>query len=120
MVAVHASRHARGSHFLFLDVGVDLHAPSDRRIRSCFWRYTTLPRMESATVKIEADDGPRFDDGDDGLSVAELERELPRLEFDMVPLGELLSRVAQGMYAELGELAETCVCPRTRCIVCGG
>jgi hypothetical protein len=54
-------------------------------------------------------DEGELDDGDDGISMEQLEKDLPTLAFDMVPLGELLSRVAQGMYTELGELAETCV-----------
>ncbi|KAG1871755.1 mediator complex subunit MED14-domain-containing protein [Suillus subalutaceus] len=37
----------------------------------------------------------------------ELENELPRVLDGQVPLGDLLSRVAQAIYAELSELAET-------------
>lgn len=37
----------------------------------------------------------------------ELERELPVVYDGQVPLGDLLSRVVQGIYAELSELAET-------------
>lgn len=39
----------------------------------------------------------------------ELERELPRVFDGQVPLGDLLSRVVQSIYAELSELAETFV-----------
>ena len=39
----------------------------------------------------------------------ELERELPMVYDDQVPLGDALSRVVQAIYAELCELAETCV-----------
>jgi hypothetical protein len=39
----------------------------------------------------------------------ELERELPVVHDDQVPLGDLLSRVVQAIYAELCELAETFV-----------
>ena len=42
-------------------------------------------------------------------SQEELERELPFVEDDQVHLGDLLSRVAQDIYAELTELAETLV-----------
>ena len=42
---------------------------------------------------------------------ADLERELPVVSDGQVPLGDLLSRVVQSIYAELSELAETCVCP---------
>jgi mediator of RNA polymerase II transcription subunit 14 len=37
----------------------------------------------------------------------DLERELPVVYDGQIPLGDLLSRVVQGVYAELSELAET-------------
>lgn len=37
----------------------------------------------------------------------ELERELPTVHDGQIPLGELVSRMAQAVYAELTELAET-------------
>ncbi|KAF4567770.1 mediator complex subunit [Pleurotus pulmonarius] len=40
-------------------------------------------------------------------SLVELENELPQVNDEMVPLGELLSRVVQSIYAELTEMAET-------------
>ena len=40
-------------------------------------------------------------------TVEELERELPVVDTGQVPLGELVSRMAQTIYAELTELAET-------------
>lgn len=40
-------------------------------------------------------------------SQEELERELPLVYDGQVPLAELVSRMAQAMYAELTELAET-------------
>lgn len=43
----------------------------------------------------------------DGLSLEELERELPTVNDGMIPLGELVSRMAQAIYAELIELADT-------------
>lgn len=39
--------------------------------------------------------------------LAALEAELPVVWDEMVPLGELVSRVAQTIYTELGEMAET-------------
>lgn len=36
-----------------------------------------------------------------------LERELPHVGDNMIPLGELVGRVTQAVYAELTELAET-------------
>jgi hypothetical protein len=39
----------------------------------------------------------------------ELERELPVVYDGQVPLGELVSRIVQTIYAELSEMAETCV-----------
>jgi mediator of RNA polymerase II transcription subunit 14 len=39
---------------------------------------------------------------------ADLDRELPLVFDGQVPLGDLLSRVVQSIYAELSELAETC------------
>jgi hypothetical protein len=41
----------------------------------------------------------------------ELERELPVVNDGQVPLGDLLSRVVQAVYAELSELADTYVFP---------
>ena len=40
-------------------------------------------------------------------TLEELERELPIVTEGQVPLGELVSRMAQSIYAELTELAET-------------
>ncbi|GJE97389.1 Med14 domain-containing protein [Phanerochaete sordida] len=40
-------------------------------------------------------------------SIEQLEHELPDVEDDQVPLSDLVSRVAQAVYAELTELAET-------------
>ncbi|KAJ8518069.1 hypothetical protein ONZ45_g4838 [Pleurotus djamor] len=40
-------------------------------------------------------------------SLLELENELPKVYDEMVPLGELMSRVVQSIYAELTEMAET-------------
>ncbi|KDR75325.1 hypothetical protein GALMADRAFT_249364 [Galerina marginata CBS 339.88] len=40
-------------------------------------------------------------------TLEELERELPVVYNDQIPLGDLLSRVVQSIYAELSELAET-------------
>ncbi len=37
----------------------------------------------------------------------ELEKELPVVMDGQIPLGELVSRLAQSMYAELVEMAET-------------
>ena len=39
--------------------------------------------------------------------IEELEKELPLVLNDQLSLGELVSRVAQSVYAELSELAET-------------
>ena len=44
---------------------------------------------------------------DGGHSLEELERELPSVVDGQVPLGDLLSRIAQAVYAELTEMAET-------------
>ena len=41
-------------------------------------------------------------------AIEELERELPVVYDGQVPLGDMLSRVVQSIYAELSELAETC------------
>ena len=46
-------------------------------------------------------------------SQEELERELPLVQDGQVPLSELVSRMAQAMYAELTELAETYVTTST-------
>jgi len=39
--------------------------------------------------------------------IEELEKELPVVYDEQVPLGDLLSRVVQAIYAELSELVET-------------
>jgi hypothetical protein len=58
--------------------------------------------------------GPEADDGEPSLEA--LEAELPVVHDEQVPLGDLVSRVVQALYAELSELAETCVItPCTRC-----
>ena len=46
--------------------------------------------------------------GFDRDSLADLEQELPIVYDGQVPLGDVLSRVVQSIYAELSELAETC------------
>ena len=48
---------------------------------------------------------------DDEPSQEEIERELPVVVDSQVPLGELLSRTTQAIYAELTEMAETYVAP---------
>jgi hypothetical protein len=53
-------------------------------------------------------------DGLDEPTLEDLERELPVVYDGQVPLSDLLSRVVQSIYAELCELAETCVCWQTR------
>jgi hypothetical protein len=46
----------------------------------------------------------------DGPPLELLEAELPVVDDDQVPLGEVASRVVQACYAELSEIAETYVC----------
>lgn len=46
--------------------------------------------------------------GFDQDSLADLEQELPVVYDGQVPLGDVLSRIVQSIYAELSELAETC------------
>lgn len=41
------------------------------------------------------------------LSLEQLESELPLVMNDQLPLGELVSRLVQAIYAELVEMAET-------------
>ena len=43
----------------------------------------------------------------DSPTLEQLESELPSVHDGQVPLGELVSRIAQAVYAELTELAET-------------
>ncbi len=45
----------------------------------------------------------------DDVSLDILERELPVVHNDQIPLGDLLQRVMQTIYAELTEMAETYV-----------
>ncbi|EMD37772.1 hypothetical protein CERSUDRAFT_73593 [Gelatoporia subvermispora B] len=51
--------------------------------------------------------GQPFTNGFHEPSIEELLHELPVVQDGQVPLGELVSRVAQALYAELSELAET-------------
>lgn len=50
-----------------------------------------------------------YPNGTHDPSLIELENELPQVNDEMVPFGELLSRVVQSIYAELTEMAETYV-----------
>lgn len=50
---------------------------------------------------------PVYTNGIREPTLEELERELPVVHNGQVPLGELVSRMAQTIYAELTELAET-------------
>jgi mediator of RNA polymerase II transcription subunit 14 len=43
------------------------------------------------------------------ITIEQLEQELPVVYDGQVPLGDLVSRVVQSIYAELSELAETWV-----------
>ena len=54
---------------------------------------------------------------EDEPSSEELESELPVVDEGQVPLGELLSRVVQSIYAELTEMAETYVLPTASCLI---
>lgn len=63
----------------------------------------------SLNGKLKQMDGIEHDDIDIQPSQEELESELPVVYDGQVPLGELLSRMAQSIYAELVELAETYV-----------
>ena len=51
--------------------------------------------------------GGSLPNGTHEISLEELEKELPVVTENMLPLGELVSRVVQAIYAELTELAET-------------
>ena len=46
---------------------------------------------------------------DEEISVEELGREIPSVDEGQIPPRELLQRVTQAIYAELTEMAETCV-----------
>lgn len=46
---------------------------------------------------------------EENVPLEELARELPNVGDGQVPLGELISRVVQAIYAELTEMAETYV-----------
>lgn len=50
-----------------------------------------------------------FESTDEDASLAELEAELPVVYDGQIELRELLSRMMQAIYAELTEMAETCV-----------
>lgn len=47
--------------------------------------------------------------GDDDVPLELLERELPFVDHEQIPLRELLQRIMQSIYAELSEMAETYV-----------
>ena len=46
-------------------------------------------------------------------TLEQLDLELPLVGEGQIPLGELVSRMAQSIYAEINELAETYVIPST-------
>ena len=52
-------------------------------------------------------DSEMIANGVHGATLEELERELPYVGDGQIPLGELVSRTVQSIYAELTELAET-------------
>lgn len=58
---------------------------------------------------IAATNGTTLTNGISEPSIEELETELPLVYDGQIPLGDLLSRVVQSIYAELSELAETSV-----------
>ncbi len=64
--------------------------------------------MAADTNPIENGNGPHMN-GNSEFTLDQLERELPFVANDQVYLGDLLGRVMQTIYAELSELAETCV-----------
>ena len=57
-------------------------------------------------MKVEGDAQQHVDEE---TSVEELGREIPSVDEGQIPLRELLQRVTQAIYAELTEMAETCV-----------
>ncbi|OBZ68191.1 Mediator of RNA polymerase II transcription subunit 14 [Grifola frondosa] len=61
----------------------------------------------SSTSHTQAPDSTPYTNGFHEPTQEELERELPIVNDGQVPLGELISRMAQSIYAELSELAET-------------
>ncbi|KAJ7647579.1 mediator complex subunit MED14-domain-containing protein [Roridomyces roridus] len=61
----------------------------------------------SSVPQLNPTNGIHLNGHDDQLALEELERDLPIVYDGQVPLGEVLSRVAQSIYAELSELAET-------------
>lgn len=63
-------------------------------------------KASSGTVDVS---GPSTSNEFHETSLEELERELPVVYDGQVPLGDLLSRVTQAIYAELLEMAETYV-----------
>lgn len=63
-------------------------------------------------AEIAVDSSPKLANHDQHLDISEptleeLERELPVVYDGQIPLGDLLSRVVQSVYAELLELVET-------------
>ena len=59
-----------------------------------------------AALKVSSVNGQHYDAPQES-SIEELEKELPVVLDGQIPLGDLLSRVVQSIYAELSELAET-------------
>lgn len=61
------------------------------------------------TGQLQLPDGEQlaYTNGFHEPSLEELERQLPVVQDGQIPLGELVSRLAQTIYAELIELAET-------------
>lgn len=67
--------------------------------------------MEIATTSnghtVQESDGQPYMNGLHEPTAEELERELPVVLDGQIPVGELVSRTVQAIYAELSELAET-------------
>ena len=68
---------------------------------------TTSNGLNGNSVHAGTSTHPKLTNGVHEPSQEELERELPTVRDDQVPLGELVQRMAQAIYAELTELAET-------------
>lgn len=60
-----------------------------------------------ASLAVESFNGTIHSNGFHDPTIEDLERDLPVVYDGQIPLGDLLSRVVQSIYAEMAELAET-------------
>jgi mediator of RNA polymerase II transcription subunit 14 len=68
---------------------------------------TSNPASTYPILQTESPLHNKTNQGGESISLKELERELPVVDDGQIALSDLLSRIAQSVYAEMTEIAET-------------